>query len=278
MHGYTTREVAELLGLTPRQVRSFARSGLLEAPRGPGHEYRLPFQDLVLLRAARALLDAGIPMRRVRRSLEQLRDQLPRGRTLSQVRITAEGDRVVVRDDDARWQPDSGQLVMDFEVSELAARVAPLAVGATEALQGEAPPLTADEWYELALELEAVAPDEARKGYERALELDPSHVDAHVNLGRLLHEEGRAGDAEAEYRRALALNAAYATAAFNLGTALEDLGRQAEAIQAYHQALASDAGLADAHFNLSRLYEQAGDRLAALRHLRSYKQLIEAGA
>jgi thioredoxin-like negative regulator of GroEL len=49
-------------------------------------------------------------------------------------------------------------------------------------------------------------------------------------------------------------------------------------MQAYHQALASDPGLADAHFNLSRLYEQAGDRLAALRHLRSYKQLIEAGA
>lgn len=277
MHGYTTREVADLLGLTERQVRAFARSGLLAAPRGPRNEYRFPFQDLVLLRAARALLDGGIPMRRVRRSLESLRDQLPRGRTLSQVRITAEGDRVVVRDEKARWQPDSGQLVMDFEVSDLAARVAPLAAGATEAL-GEAAPLSADEWYEMALELEAVETDEARKAYERALELDPSHVDAHVNLGRLLHEEGRAGDAETEYRRALALNAAYATAAFNLGTALEDLGRPAEAMQAYHQALASDPGLADAHFNLSRLYEQAGDRLAALRHLRSYKQLIEAGA
>lgn len=278
MHGYTTREVADLLGMTQRQVRSFARSGLLEAPRGPRNEYRFPFQDLVLLRAARALLDAGIPMRRVRHSLETLKAQLPHGRSLSQVRITADGDRVVVRDDGARWQPDSGQLVMDFDVSDLAAQVAPLTVGATEALQNGAASLTADEWFELALELEAVAPDEARKAYERTLELDPSHVDAHVNLGRLLHEEGRASDAEAEYRRALALNAAYATAAFNLGTALEDLGRPAEAMQAYHQALASDPGLADAHFNLSRLYEQAGNRLAALRHLRSYKQLIEAGA
>ncbi len=277
MHGYTTREVADLLGLTQRQVRSFARSGLLEAARGPHNEYRFPFQDLVLLRAARALLDAGLPMRRVRHSMESLKSQLPRGRTLSQVRIIAEGDRVVVRDGGTRWQPDSGQMVLDFEVSDLAARVAPLAAGAAEALRGGAP-LSADEWFELALELEAVAPDEARKAYERTLELDPSHVDAHVNLGRLLHEEGRAGDAETEYRRALALNAAYATAAFNLGTALEDLGRPAEAMQAYRQALASDPGLADAHFNLSRLYEQAGDRLAALRHLRSYKQLIEAGA
>lgn len=277
MHGYTTREVADLLGLTRRQVRSFARSGLLEAPRGRRNEYRFPFQDLVLLRAARALLDSGLPMRRVRRSLETLKSQLPRGRTLSQVRITAEGEHVVVRDDDARWQPDSGQLVMDFDVSDLAAQVAPLAAGATEALQNGVP-LTADEWFDLALELEAVAPDEARKAYEQALELDPSHVDAHVNLGRLLHEEGRTGDAEAEYRQALALNAAYATAAFNLGTALEDLGRPTEAMQAYNQALASDSGLADAHFNLSRLYEQAGDRLAALRHLRAYKQLIEAGA
>ncbi|HKJ91540.1 MAG TPA: tetratricopeptide repeat protein [Longimicrobiales bacterium] len=277
MHGYTTREVAELVGLTPRQVRSFARSGLLDPGRGPREAYRFSFQDLVLLRAAAALRAADIPMRRIRRSLETLKAQLPRGRTLSEVRITAEGDDVVVRDGDARWQPDSGQLVLDFDVSDLAAQVAPLARGAAAALD-QAGGLTADEWYEQALELEAVAPDEARAAYERALALDPSHVDAHVNLGRLLHEEGRPDDAEAEYRRALALNAAYSTAAFNLGTALEDLGRPVEAVQAYQQALASDPGLADAHFNLSRLYEQLGDRLAALRHLRSYKQLIEAGA
>lgn len=278
MHGYTTREVAELLGLTRRQVRSFARSGLLEALRGPRNEYRFSFQDLVLLRAAHALVEAHIPMRRIRRSLEHLKTQLPRGRTLSQVRITAEGDTVVVRDGNARWHPDSGQLVMDFDVSELAAQVAPLAAGAAETLSRQGSQLTANEWFELALELEAVQPDEARKAYEQALMQDPSHVDAHVNLGRLLHEEGRPDDAESEYRRALALNAAYATAAFNLGTALEDLGRPAEAIQAYQQALASDPGLADAHFNLSRLYEQLDDRLAALRHLRSYKQLIEEGA
>ncbi len=276
MRGYTTRDVAELLDLTVRQVRSFARSGLVDAERGPRNEYRFSFQDLVLLRAARGLAEADIPMRRIRRALARLKEALPDGRSLSEVRITAQGEDVVVHDGDAAWEPDSGQIVLDFEVSELAARVEPLARGVVELEPDDA--MAADEWYYAALELEPYAPAEARQAYEKALELDPGHVDAHVNLGRLLHEEGRTDDAEAEYRRALALNAAYATAAFNLGTALEDLGRPAEAIQAYEQALSSDPDLADAHFNLSRLYEKTGDRLAALRHLRRYKQLLETGA
>jgi tetratricopeptide (TPR) repeat protein len=278
MRSYTTRDVAELLGLPPRQVRAFARAGLVDAARGPGHAYRFSFQDLVLLRAAKGLAAADIPMRRIRRALELLKAELPAGRSLSEVRITAQGDEVVVRDGATAWEPSSDQIVLDFEVAELATRVEPLAEGVVALEAHDDDGRDADDWYDMALELEAYAPVEARRAYERALELDPSHVDAHVNLGRLLHQAGHADDAETEYRRALALNAAYATAAFNLGTALEDLGRPVEAIQAYEQALDSDPGMADAHFNLSRLHEQQGDRLAALRHLRRYKQLLEAGA
>jgi len=276
MRDYTTRDIAGLLGLSLRQVRSFARAGLVEAKRGPRNEYRFDFQDLVLLRTAAGLAEAGLPMRRIRRALSDLKTELPRGRSLSAVRITAAGDHVVVHDGDSAWEPGSRQLVLDFDVAELAARAEPLARGVV-ALEPDNVK-TAQDWYDAALELEPYAPDEARQAYHRALELDPSHVDAHLNLGRLLHEDGRAEDAEAEYRRALALNAAYATAAFNLGIALEDLGRAAEAIQAYEQALSSDPSMADAHFNLSRMYERTGDRLAALRHLRRYKELLETGA
>jgi len=274
MKSYTTRDVAKLLGLSEAQVRSHAR-GYLAPDRGPRNAYRFSFQDLVLLRTAKALGDARIPPRRIRRALRSLTRQLPAGRSLSGVRISSEGHRVVVRDGDATWNPESGQLVLDFEVAELAAHAGPVARRLAKAARRAAEPLTADQWHDLGVDLEAAAPDEACDAYQRAIALEPAHVAARVNLGRLLQETGRAAEAAAEYRAALEAQPRHATAAFNLGTALEDLGRRAAAIDAYRRAIEADEGFADAHFNIARLYEQAGRRTAALRHLRTYKQLSE---
>ncbi|HUG01897.1 MAG TPA: tetratricopeptide repeat protein [Longimicrobiales bacterium] len=271
MKSYGTREVADLLGLSPARVRSYARAGFLKPGRGPGNRYRFSFQDLVLLRAAKGLLDARVPARRVRRALAILDKQLPSGVSLSEVRITADSERVVVRHGGIAWNPESGQLQLDFEVSELAGRIAPLAAGAARA--AESGNADADEWFELALELEAYAPAEALTAYQRVLERDPEHADAHLNLGRLLHEAGRPERAEFHYRRALESRPDDATAAFNLGVALEDAERWEDAIAAYEHALRLDKALADAHFNLARLREVRGNRREALAHLRSYRAL-----
>jgi class 3 adenylate cyclase len=118
-------------------------------------------------------------------------------------------------------------------------------------------------------------PAAARAHYRRALELSPGHADAHVNLGRLLHEAGETGLAADHYEAALRARPDDAIAAFNLGVALEDLGRREEAIDAYEQAVAADPSCADAHYNASRLYESAGRGAPALRHLRAYRALIE---
>lgn len=276
MKGYTTRDVAHLLGLSPDQVRSYARAGFLTPARGPQGEYRFRFQDLVLLRTAKALVDARIPARRIRRVLEKLQRQLPHGRSLSEVRILAEGDRIIVRDGETAWSPESGQVHLDLAVSDLASKVAPLARRVAQAAHDSDEDLDADHWYDLGLDLEAVDPEEALAAYERALEIDPEHADAHVNLGRLLHEAGESREAEAHYRLALASEPKHATAAFNLGIVLEDLGRPTQAIKAYLQAIAADAELADAYFNLARMYERRGDRTAALRYLKSYKAIVES--
>ena len=274
MKGYAARDVARRLGLSLFQLRAFARSGFLDPDRGPRGEYRFSFPDLVLLRAAKGLVAARVPARRVRSALLKLRQQLPAGRPLSAVRITAEGDNVVVRDGNAAWNPESGQLQLDFAVADLASRAAPLARQAAQAARDAEEELGADEWYDLGFDLEAVDVAEARDAYRRALELDPHHADAHVNLGRLLQEGGEAGQAASHFLLALAVRAKDATAWFNLGIALEDLKRRPEAIKAYEQAIGLEPTLADAYFNLSRLYEAAGKRAAALRHLSRYRLLI----
>ena len=276
MKGYTSRDVARLLGLTVAQVRAFARDGFLTPgrnARGARGKLLFSFQVLIILRTAKGLVAARIPTRRIRRALKRLRAQLPRGRSLAELRIAGEGDRIVVSDGEATWSPESGQMQLDFAVSELASRAAPMARRTARAAQAVEEELDAEDWYELGLELEAVAPAEARDAYRRALELDLHHAHAHVNLGRLLQEDGRVSEAAAHYRLALAADAGHATAAFNLGIALEDLGRPADAIEAYRQAIAVDPRLADAHFNIARLYEKVGKKAAALRHLSTYRRL-----
>jgi tetratricopeptide (TPR) repeat protein len=276
--GYGTREVTQILGLSAGQVRAYVRAGFLSPERGSRGGFRFSFEDLVFLRAAKGLLEARIAPRRVRRTLAKLRERLPATGGLTGLRITAEGHRIIVGDGTTRWQPESGQILFDFGVGELAERVAPLARRAFRQARQEAQGLSADDWYEWGCELEHTSVPEALEAYGRALDLDPAHAEAHVNLGRLLHEEGNPAAAERHYRRALATEPRDATAAFNLGVALEDLGREEAALDAYENAVLLDPENADAHYNAANLCEQLGQRTAALRHWKTYRTLMRGGS
>ena len=273
MKGYSTGEVARLLGLSQAQVRSYVRAGFLSPERGARGALCFSFQDLVFLRTARGLATARVAPRRIRKALARLREQLPEGRPLTAVRIAMEGSRIVVEDGARRWQPESGQILFDFGVADLARKVAPLVRRAFREAQQEGAEFSADDWYEWACELEPGSPGEARAAYRKALELDPTHADAHVNLGRLLHESGDPEAAEPHYAAALATRPGDATAAFNLGVALEDLGKIPEALLAYQKAVMVDPENADAHFNAAALAEKLGRPAEALRHLRTYRKL-----
>lgn len=271
MNGFGTREVTETLGLSQTLLYSYVKAGFLRPSRGVHGELRFSFQDLLLLRAARGLLEAKIPPRRIKRALRGLRAQLPEGRPLTGVRIAAEGESIVVHDGRTAWQPESGQALFDFEVGAFARDVArlpptPDASGTVEA----------DTWYQRGCALEAAAPEEAQRAYRKALELDPSHADARLNLGRLLHEGGSPGTAAEEYRRVLRDRPDDATAAFNLGVALEDLGRVDEAIPAYQRSLDLDPDMADAHYNLGCLLQRRGRATEALQQLKLYRKLARS--
>ena len=63
---------------------------------------------------------------------------------MTAVRIAADGDQVVVRDGDAVWNPESGQALFDFAVSEIAERTTPF----VEAKKREG--LDAADWFDHA--------------------------------------------------------------------------------------------------------------------------------
>jgi tetratricopeptide (TPR) repeat protein len=253
-----------MLGMPASQIRAFAR-GFLPLDRRTG-EPRFGFHDLIILRTAGELSAANIPQRKIQRVLEKLREQLPEGISLTGMRITADGDRVLVSDGASVWNPESGQAIFDFSVDEITPKTVPLL---RRAKKKEAH--SADDWYMLGCELESSSIDQAKEAYERAIAADAEHADAHVNLGRLLHEEGAPAAAEPHYRAALEADPAHETAAYNLGVVLEDLGRTNDAIRAYERALAINPENADAHFNLAGIYERRNEKAAALRHLKAYR-------
>ncbi|HVE66303.1 MAG TPA: MerR family transcriptional regulator, partial [Thermoanaerobaculia bacterium] len=105
--GFGAREVSRMLGLPVAHVRAWVRSGLLEPERGPRGELKFSAEDLSLLRAASGLAGARIGPRRVERALSRLREQIPPSGSLDDLEISADGNRIVVTDGSARWQPES---------------------------------------------------------------------------------------------------------------------------------------------------------------------------
>ena len=135
--------------------------------------------------------------------------------------------------------------------------------------------LTAEQWFHLGAELEDTSPVEARRAYVQALKADPGFADAHLNLGRLDHDAGEYGKAEAHYRDAVRCAPADPTCHYNLGVLLEDRNRPDEAVHAYRQAIARDPEMADAHYNLGLLLESQSRRGEAMKHLMIARQLYD---
>ena len=305
---FSLREAARILEVPEARLRALARAGLLTPQRGPIGPLSFGFQDLLLLRTTKGLLESGVPMRQIRRIWASLREQLSAELPLTSISIHTDGEEVVASDGDTRWRPDSGQVLLNFEAREIAQRAEaaaestrlqvvarpgaarmseagtpdagraglPLEFQAEDLVPGgslDDDALTAEGWYQAGCELEASSPQPAREAYERALELNPDLPEAHVNLGRLLHLIGERGRAEPHYREAVKLDPADPTPHFNLGVLLEELGRRDEAVHAYRQAVLRDPDFADAHCNLGLLLESLGRRQEAVRHLMAARQL-----
>src|SRR6476661_4553614 len=121
---FTLREAAHILELPEARLRALTRAGFQASQRGPIGPPSFGFQDLLLLRTTKGLLESGVPMRRIRRIWASLRSQLAANLPLTSIAIHADGEEVVASDGDTRWQPDTGQYLIDFEASEIAERAA----------------------------------------------------------------------------------------------------------------------------------------------------------
>jgi tetratricopeptide (TPR) repeat protein len=233
MHEYGVRDVEKLLGLPRSTIRSLILAGFVAPARGMRNAWRFSFQDLIVLRTARALAAANIPSKRITRSMRELRRHLPQSMPLSGLSICAVADHVVVREGSSRWQAESGQYLLAFESDADGT----LSVIEHAGVQAEA---SAEAHFADGAALENEDTDAAVEAYEHAISADPTLLDAHINLGRLLHESGRHAQAERVYRNAIGIFDEEPLLWFNYGVLLDDRGRKSAAIEAYEAALRID--------------------------------------
>lgn len=272
MHAFGTKDLVGLVGISRSRIRALIRAGHVRPGRGRRGELRFSFQDLIILRTAKALAAASIPVRRINQSLRQLQASLPPEVPLSGLSITSIGDRIAVREGLQQREIDSGQYVLALNIVNEGGEVkiidqSPRAPAKADSRVDAG---DSDALYLAASSQEDEDPAAAIATYAKSLAANPDHHEARLNLGRLLHLAGRLPEAERLYRGARQIDA---TLLFNLGVLLEDMNRGPEAITTYGEALELDATFADAHFNLARLYEREHNRRETLRHLLAYRRL-----
>jgi tetratricopeptide (TPR) repeat protein len=269
---YSMRDAAKLFALSPSRLRYWERSAFITRSVQFGDQRYYSFEDLIGIRAAKELLDEGVALRSVRRSIEALRASLPRvARPLSSLRIVADGQTLLVRDDCGSYEPTTGQQRLDFEVSELrddvvrvlrrSGRQSDLALAYQHYLEGCRFDEADNGW------------ERAEAAYRRAIELDPSLANAFTNLGNLMYRRDRLDDAENLYVRALQVDPEQPEAFYNLGFLLYDRGDVPAAVLNFRRALRSDPSFADAHFNLAMALSDLGDQVEARQHWETYLRL-----
>ena len=266
---FSTGEVAKILNLPGSRIRSFVRAGFLAPVRGEKKALQFTFQDLLFLKTAKGLLESRVPSKRIIRMLSSLKRQLPDDQHLSGLKIYADGRRVIAWDGKARWQPDSGQFLFNFDARSMIQKVK-LPRLASKPMEDK---LTPEHWFNLGVELEATSTQEAQRAYHMALEIDPKMTAAHLNLGKLYHDGAELQKAEAHYRAAFEGDPEDPAPRFNLGVLLEDLKRPQEALQAYREAIKLDPSFADAHYNLGLLFESMGKKAEAFTHFRMARKI-----
>lgn len=255
MQEYSLADLKRLFGLPPALIRKLSEAGFIgKSPYA--------FQDLTVLRVAGALKSAKMSAPKIVAALEQIRGSLPTGR-LPAIALAASGKDVAVREGAREWEA-SGQYALPLTTRATSQSISKIrkSVPAAEIAQ---------EHFQRGHLLEDSDVKAARAAYLAALSVQEDHLEARINLGRLLHLDGKLAEAEKMYRQA---RTSSAILSFNLATLLEDLEREDEAVAAYRDALVQDPLLCDAHFNLSRLHEKANRPREALRHLLAYKRHI----
>ena len=96
--GYRAPQVCSLVDITYRQLDYWARTGLitpsLQRATGSGSQRLYAFPDIVQLKVVKRLLDAGMSLKKIRKAMDILREELASEAPLSNVTLLSDGKTI----------------------------------------------------------------------------------------------------------------------------------------------------------------------------------------
>jgi DNA-binding transcriptional MerR regulator len=295
---YTAAEVARLFDLPESRVRYWSQTGFIVPTVRRANRRFYTFRDLIAIKVAKELLDAGLPLQRVRRSLDALRLHLPRvDAPLARLRIRSDRERILVEEGETTFEATTGQLLLDFDVDKLRSQVAEVltlpwverrhgaepgepgesAASSGSALAAFARGLACENAWD-GRSLDTPQYHAARRAYEQAVELDPDLAAAWTNLGSLLAMTGEPEQVERArdcFDAALRAEPEQPEALCNLAELALRSGELELAISGFRSVLRNDPDHLEAHYGLARALVQVGGRGQAIAHLQRFCAAVD---
>lgn len=257
---HSAADVCKRLRLSSEALQRWEQFGLIHPVDG-----FYDFQDLVSIRTIAELVDRGVRLETIAKSLQSLASILPEvDRPLSQLKIVAQNPKALHLDLGESLMAPNGQMLINFdEAPRREATIVPLHTIPC-----------GTEWFEHGQRCEESENySEAVDAYRRAISAEPGFAAAWFNLGNVLRMLGQLDAAGEAYQEASRQDAAMVAAWYNLADVLEEQGKVEDAVASLETALQVSPSYADAHFNLALCYEKLNRRREAKRHWEAYLKL-----
>ncbi len=266
---FSTRDASNILKIKTGRLRYWKRIGLVTPTHFKKGKRYYGFQDLICLKTAQGLVAQGLRATQMRNGVESLKKKFPGfDNYLANKRVYVFGSHAIIRHKDRFIEPQSGQLLFEFDLDDFAKEV-------EHRIKHFESGKTAEDWFQEGLRYdsrEEICPL-ALEAYQKAVELDPNFGDAYVNMGNIYYLQELFVDAQHCYRMAIACDPDHAKAYFNLGNTLDALQRTQEAVDCFQKSLEKEPHSPDAHYNLAATYEKLGLWDAAFSHWKNYLNL-----
>jgi tetratricopeptide (TPR) repeat protein len=117
--------------------------------------------------------------------------------------------------------------------------------------------LTAQEWFERGYL--SKDEDEKIRYYTKAIELDPSLIEAYNNRGAIFHEKGLIDQAIEDFDQAIKIFPEFVELYSNRGACFSDKGMHEEALQEFNRAIDLDPNIAEPYYNRASSYLELGN-------------------
>jgi tetratricopeptide (TPR) repeat protein len=260
---FSTRAAARILAVPAHRIRYWVRQELIIPAAARGRRYRFAFNDLLMMRLAKDLLPTHGRLEPFQRCFSKVKNFLEPERAVTSLRLDTLDGRIIVRDGDAAFEAESGQMLLEFHAP-------PRPLGKVEDSFG---PARVRKRFEETRQLAETDPLKALTIYGELLAHEPRNFEAHLRMATVLEQEQDSAGAIRHLQAAAVILPGNPEVHLRLGVLYRQIGDTDTAIESLLRAAACDPLSITAHRNLAEIYEESGRSRDALRHLSAINRL-----